>query len=352
MSQRHLKRHTPLGTSDARQLVELARAAGLGDAPDDEVEWYRQAVGLLPADEETQLLADALRWHGSVLRDHGRTSEAEPLYQRSLEISTRLEYDAGRAHALNCQASLAQRRGDTAATVRLLTDALALAEQCGETRLVGMLQQNLGILADIQGNPTAALAYHRVSLCTFESTNDLQLLCWALNNVGYFYVKEGHYAEAREAFDRALGIARARGDLMSEGIILESSAELHLVLGETREAFVAVGRALEIAEQRGDDVRRAAALKQRGAYERMVGLPGDAVDTLRVAMTLSAVGEDALLGAEILYQFGLALDAAGDAQSARDVWQAALEAFERIGARQWIDRVHQRLSHGGTSRYL
>lgn len=352
MSQRHPAGKRQLGTTDARQLMELARAAGLGDAPVDSVDWYRQAVALLPADDETQLLADALRWQGSVLRDHGRTSEAEPLYQRSLEISARLGYDAGRAHALNCLGSLAQRRGDTVATVRLLTDALALAEQCGETRLVGMLQHNLGIIADIQGNPTAALAYHGVSLRTFESTNDLQLLCWALNNVGYFYVKSGQYAEAREAIDRALGIARARGDLMSEGVIEESSAELHLVLGATCEALVSIRRALEIAEQRGDDVRRAAALKQRGAYERMTGRAADAVETLRVAMTLSAVGEDALLGAELLYQFGLALDAAGDSQSALDVWQTALEAFERIGAHQWIDRVHQRLSHGGTSRYL
>jgi hypothetical protein len=96
--------------------------------------------------------------------------------------------------------------------------------------------------------------------------------------------------------------------------------------------------------------RRAAALTAR-CLRTDDGRAADAVDTLRVAMTLSAVGEDALLGAEILYQFGMALDAAGD-HSPRDVWQAALEAFERIGARPWIDRVRERLSHGSTSRYL
>ncbi|MEP6492609.1 MAG: tetratricopeptide repeat protein [bacterium] len=339
-------------TSEARRLAELALAAGLGDAADAALEWHRQAASLLGTDEETPLLADVLRWQGSVLRDRGRTSDAEPLYNRSLDISTRLGYQAGRAHALNCLASLAQRRGDIVKTGNLLTDALALANRCGEKRLVGMLQQNLGIIADIRGNPAAAQAHYRVSLRTFELTNDLQQICWVLNNLGYLYVKEERYEEAGEALDRALGIARARGDLMSEGIIEENRAELQLILGNTGDAYVSLRRALEIAEQRGDDVRRAAALKQRGAYERLVGRPAEAVEVLRVAMTLSAVGEDALLGAEILYQFGLALDAAGDKKGARDVWTSALEAFERIAARQWVGRVRQRLSHGSTSRYL
>ncbi|HTE44607.1 MAG TPA: tetratricopeptide repeat protein [Gemmatimonadaceae bacterium] len=339
-------------TAEARRLTELALAAGLGHAPDDAVEWHRQAAILLGTDEETPLLADVLRWQGSVLRDRGRTSDAEPLYHRSLDIATKLGYEAGQAHALNCLASLAQRRGNIVQTGNLLTDAFALADRCGEKRLAGMVQQNLGIVADIRGNPAAALAHYRVSLRTFESTNDLQQMCWVLNNLGYLYVKEERFGEAAEAFDRAAGIARARGDLMSEGIIEENRAELQLIIGETGVAYVSLRRALEIAEQRGDDVRRSAALKQRGAYERLVGRPADAVEILRRALTLSAAGEDALLGAEILYQLGMALDATGDIKGARDQWRSALEAFERMAARRWVGRVRQRLNHGGANRYV
>jgi tetratricopeptide (TPR) repeat protein len=352
MNQTHRRGPKYHSTVEARRLTELARAAGFGDTPDDALEWNRQLVELLGSDDETTLLADVLRWQGSVYRDRGRTSEADPLYRRSFDVSSRLGYDAGRAHALNCLASLAQRRGDMVMTEILLTDALTLARQCDETQLVGMIHQNLGIVADIRGNPGAALAHYRTSLRTFESTNDLQPMCWVLNNLGYLYLKEEQFVESREALDRALGIARARGDLMAEGIIEENRAELRLMRGEMDEAQVSIDRALEISVQREDDVRRGAALKQRGAYERMSGRPDAAADTLRVALTLSAVGEDALLGAEILYQFGLALNAAGDSETAKDVWQAALEAFERIGARQWAGRTSKRLSHGGTSRYL
>jgi tetratricopeptide (TPR) repeat protein len=339
-------------TAEARRLAELARAAGLGDSPDEALRWHNDAIALLGSDEETPLLADVLRWQATVLRERGRTSDAEPLYRRSLEISTRLGYEAGRAHAINYLGSLALRRGDIITAAEMATEALTIADQCGETRLVGMLQQNLGIIADIRGNPAAALAHYRVSLRTFEATNDLQPMCWVLNNLGYLHLKEGRMDEAASTFDRAIGIARARGDLMSEGVLEENRAELHLMRAELDEAYSSLRRAREIAELRDDDLRLAASLKLQGAYERLAGRAELATDTLRHALTLSAITEDALLGAEILYQFGLALHAFGDLRGAKESLHSALEAFERIGARQWVGRVRDRLTNGVQGRYL
>jgi tetratricopeptide (TPR) repeat protein len=267
-------------------------------------------------------------------------------------VSRRIGYEAGVAHSLNCLGSLAQRRGDITGAANFVTDALAVADRCGERRLVGMLQQNLGMFADIRGNPAAAIAHYRLALRLLEDVNDTQATCWVLNNLGYLLVREDRFAEADEMFERGLGIARARGDLMAEGILEANRAELRLVLGEMDDAYEGIRRSLEIAEQRSDDVRRAGALKVLGAYQRLTGRPTEAVETLRHALTLSAVGEDAILGAEILYQFGHATYDLGDREGARQVWNAALEAFERISARQWIGRVQQRLSTGGTRRYL
>ncbi|MGH7619379.1 MAG: tetratricopeptide repeat protein [Gemmatimonadaceae bacterium] len=345
-------RPKPRGPAETRQLAELARAAGFGDSPDEALQWHREAQAFLESDDETPLLADVLRWQAVVLRDRGRTSEAEPLFARSLAVATRIRYESGRAHALNQISSLALRRGDLVSATNTLSDALTLAARAGESRLVGMIQQNLGIVADIRGNPAAAIAHYRLALRMLEEANDPQAICWVLNNLGYILVREGGFDEAREAFERGLGIARARGDLMAEGILEGNRAELHLMLGEIDDAYAGIRRALDISEQRNDDIRRAGALKLEGSYQRLSGRPAEAVETLRHALTLSAVGEDALLGAEVLYQFGLALDDTGDRQSARQAWGAALAAFERISARQWIGRVRQRLSTGGTDRYL
>jgi tetratricopeptide (TPR) repeat protein len=352
MSKPERHRTKPRATAEARQLAELARAAGFGDSPDDALEWHREAQAFLETDEETPLLADVLRWQAVVLRDRGRTSDAEPLFARSLAVATRLGYEAGRAHALNQMSSLALRRGDLVAAANSLSDALVLAQQAGESRLVGMIQQNLGIVADIRGNPAAAIAHYRLALRMLEEAKDAQATCWVLNNLGYLLVREGGFDEAREAFERALGIARARGDLMSEGILEGNRAELRLMAGEPNEALAGIRRSLEIAERRGDDIRRAGALKLLGAHQRLVGRPGEAVDTLRRALTSSAVAEDAVLGAEVLYQLGQALADLGDADAARQAWGAALDAFERMSARQWVGRARERLSAGGTGRYL
>jgi tetratricopeptide (TPR) repeat protein len=345
-------RAKPRAPAEARQLAELARAAGFGDSPDEALQWHREAQAFLETDEETPLLADVLRWQAVVLRDRGRTSEAEPLFQRSLAVATRIKYESGRAHALNQMSSIALRRGDLIDAANTLSDALVVADQAGERRLVGMIQQNLGIVADIRGNPAAALAHYRVALRMLEEAKDPQATCGVLNNLGYLLVREGKFDEARDAFERALGLARARGDLLSEGILEGNRAELRLMRGEIEDAYAGIMRAFEIAEQRDDDVRRAGALKLLGAYQRLAGRPAESAETLQRALTLSAVGEDALLGAEVLYQFGLALHDLGDKDTARQVWGAALEAFERISARQWVGRARQRLSAGGTSRYL
>jgi tetratricopeptide (TPR) repeat protein len=337
--------------ADARRLARLARAAGYGKSPETALKSIRDAFVLLGDDTDAPVAADLLRWQGSILRERGQTSAAEPLYRQSLEMARRIAYDAGTAHALNCLAALAQRRGNINGAAHLVTDALALAEQCGDRRLIGMLQQNLGMFADIRGNAPAALGHYSVGLRTLEAENDAEQLPRLLNNLGVLYGKEGRHDDAREAFRRASSIARMCGDLACEGVIEESRAEFELVCDAVDEAYDPLTRAYDIANQRGDDLGRAAALKLRGAYERLCGRPGQAADTLRYALTLSAVAEDALLGAETLYQFGLALYAAGQRNEARASWHAALDAFERIAARDWVSRVRHRLSVGLTGRY-
>ncbi|MCA1481957.1 tetratricopeptide repeat protein, partial [Bradyrhizobium sp. NBAIM08] len=120
-----------------------------------------RALEILSAQEETPLLADVLRWQGSVLRDRGQTGDAEALYKQSLDLATGLNYDAGRAHALNCLGGLAQRRGDIDGASETFAKALALADRCGDVALTGMVEQNLGILASIRGDAVAALEHYR-----------------------------------------------------------------------------------------------------------------------------------------------------------------------------------------------
>jgi tetratricopeptide (TPR) repeat protein len=340
------------GPVEARRIAEEARAAGLGDAPDVAAQQCRDVLTVLGESEVTTVHADVLRWHGTVLRDRGRTSEAEPLYRRSLEIARRLGYQVGVAHALNCLAALSQRRGNLRHAGHLLADAALLAEASGELRLLSMIHSNLGILADIRGDAFGAISHYRAALWSSETANDDQGTVWVLVNFAALLGRSRSYADADHALRRGLSLARVRGDLLSEGILEENRAETLLARGEVEEAFPAIRRALEIAAQRRDDVRTAGALKVRGAYERMVGRVDDSLSTLRHGLTLAAVGEDALLGGEMLYQFGLTLHASNSDAMAREVWGAAFEAFDRIEAREWCGRVQETIVLGPSGNFV
>jgi tetratricopeptide (TPR) repeat protein len=307
---------------------------------------------MLGESDLTSVHADVLRWHGTVLCDRGRTSDAEPLYRRSLEISRRLGYQVGVAHALNCLAGLSQRRGNLRHAAHLLADAALLADANGEMRLLSMIHSNLGILSDVRGDANAAVSHFRAALWSSEASSDEQETLWVLVNLSGLLARGGSFVEADQVLRRGLSMARARGDLLSEGILEENRAEMLLSQGDIEEAYPAIRRALEIAGQRRDDVRTAGALKMRGAYERLVGRVEDSLNTLRHGLTLAAVGEDALLGGEMLYQFGLALHASQSEAMAREVWAAAFDAFDRIEARDWCGRVQETLVLGPTGDYV
>src|SRR5262249_30144649 len=154
-----------------------------------------EALHLIEGEEPTTFHADVLRWQGTTLRDRGRTSDAEPLYRRSLEIASQIGYQDGVAHALNCLAGLAQRRGDLLTAADLLTDAHVLAAKCGDAALSTMIQTNLGVIEDIRGNSASAVGHIHVALRMAELTGDEQQIIRVLINLGSVLIKMGRFDE-------------------------------------------------------------------------------------------------------------------------------------------------------------
>jgi tetratricopeptide (TPR) repeat protein len=332
--------------AEARRLTELVRASGLGDDPAALIEWNGRALESLTPTERTPLLADVLRWQASTMLQRGHVAHAERLYRRSLRVADALGYDSGRAHGLNCLGLVFQRRRDLSTAGALFHAAAAVAERCNDRRLLAMIHQNIGNLADVRGERAAARTHYRWSLRLFEATKDVEGMTWVLNNLGLLDVAEGRLEEADRSYARALALARQRGDLQAQGIVEENRADLRLQLDELGEAGASIECALTIAEQRRDPTRRAAALRLRGVVERRHGEVARSMETLRLAVSLSDGTTDWMLRGEILFELGETLAASSDESSARAVWITALDAFSRIGAKAWITRVRARLGVG------
>src|SRR3954468_9878618 len=113
---------------EARQLAHDARTSGARGDPQAAIELFDRALALIDTGPRDILLAEVLRWKGTIHRDRGETYLAQQLYDHSLEIATACGFVGARGHALNCLGIVAQRRGDMARADHYYREAAACAE--------------------------------------------------------------------------------------------------------------------------------------------------------------------------------------------------------------------------------
>ena len=335
----------------ARALAEQALASWRGANPEHALDACDHAIALLLPVGPSDALADVLRWKGSVLRDRGHHGAASDLYTQSLAVADSIAYKRGRAHALNCLGTVAQFRGDLLAAERWYGEAALLAHRLGDRRLSGMVQQNLGIVAETQDRTDEAIAHFRLALAAFEEEEDQDGVVWVLNNLGVLYTREAAYGRADEALERALALAARRGDIASQAIVEENRSALFLAIGKLDKADAAIARANGIAEQRRDNTRRAAAMRIMARIVRARDRAAVQVVTmLERALTLCQMGEDVQLRVEILSDLGDALRDAGEVSRARETWRRALDVARVAGFVSLTTSLQMKVRTGGIDR--
>jgi tetratricopeptide (TPR) repeat protein len=305
---------------------------------------YDHAIEALEHEQDAALLADALRWKGTLHREQGETEAAYRCYTQSLIHAEKCGSVSGRAHGFNCLAIIAQRRGNLLESEKLYTQASELAGKAGETRLLGMIEQNRGVLFNMRGNFVAAEARYSNSLAAFERANDDEAVSWVLNNLGMLYTKLGHYQRAIETFERGLTIARSRHDSLVQSILVLNLAQVWVGIGKLDDADKACASSLAGAQARGDHLTIAEALKCRARIERERGAFHESIATLRIGIFEAEGLEDRLLQAEMLREFGQTSRALGNAADAQLAWREAAESFEDVGAQHEAAEINALLA--------
>lgn len=319
---------------DAERRGETARSLGL----------YDDAIEALDREQDIALLADTLRWKGTLHREQGETEAAYRCYTQSLIHAENCGSIGCKAHGFNCLAIIAQRRGNFAESEKLYTQAADFAGKAGDIRLLGMIEQNRGVLFNMRGNFVAAEACYTSSLGAFESAKDDEAVSWVLNNLGMLYTKLGHYQRAIETFERGLAIAKSRQDSLVESILVINLALVWVAIGKLDDAERACASSLEGAQIRGDHLTIAEALKCRARIERERGAFHESIATLRIGIFEAEGLEDRLLQAEMLREFGQTSRALGNSADARLAWREAAESFEGVGAQHEAAEINALLA--------
>ena len=310
----------------ARQLAHEALSADRGIDPAYPLSVCDRAIGMLEPLGPSEVLADVLRWKGTMLRDSGAHKQAQDLYARSLAIADSIAYTLGRAHAINCFGTIAQSRGDLDAAAEFYRTAKGIADGLRDRKLRGMIEQNLAVTSAIAGKPVEALNHFLVALEAFEAERNEQASLWVLNNLGNLYTRQGSYELAADALRRAQALAEKLSDVATEGIVEENRARLFFATGKLEEAEDAATRALGIAAQRRDGTRQAAAVTVLArAKRRRDATQPEIRALLEIAVQMANKGEDAELKAEILREISQVCQDAGELEKATWYRDAAAE---------------------------
>ena len=273
------------------------------------VQWYNAAVDAAERDSEHAILAESLRRLAIVYHQRHEPVLARELCERSQKIASEIGDHTLAAEALNALAGFDFESGSIEAARKKFRAALNLGGTSAELR--GRAEQNLGILANIQGSMTEALAHYQQSLLAFESIGDRRGCAIAYHNLGMVSADLELWNEADEYFRQSLDIAQAIGDLHLHGLNLLNSAEVHLARRQYDQARQKAETALGIFDQLGSTLDKADSYKVIGRSYRELGQFPLAESRLRSAIELAVRTGSILSEAEASRELALLYVAMG-----------------------------------------
>src|SRR5271157_2730659 len=167
-----------------------------------------------------QILQDLGRFHsaggdagdlGIAYERLGDYENAEQWYRESLRSARRFADISEQERILTLLAQLALRRGDDAAAVRVLRDALTLSANTHAWRFRANTLVTLGRAYTRLGNFREALKNLHAGLDTARSLNNTELEFAGTHGLGEVYLKSGRTAEAEREFRQALALGEQAG---------------------------------------------------------------------------------------------------------------------------------------------
>ena len=311
------------------EAVRLDREGRVAEAG----ERYQAIIGSPDAPGAT--LVEALRRMGVMHHRRNEPVLARDLCGRSFEVAAGLGDDRLAAEALNALAGFEMETGVLDRAAEFYERALALAGKDNGVR--GRIEQNLGILANIQGDHGQALAHYQRALEACRSAGDERGCAYAYHNLGMISADQKLWARAEEYFRKSLHLAELLHDLRLHGLCLLNRAEVHLALQQYEHARRSAEEALGIFNELDAQLAKADAYKMLGMIFRETGRPALAESRLRTAIEL-AVGTGALLSeAEATRELALLCQSMGRNRDALALLSTAYRLFGELHAQ--LDQV-------------
>jgi putative nucleotidyltransferase with HDIG domain len=284
-------------SSDVATLIDEAGRADAAGQREIARQRYETALSLLRGQDGAAASSIIRRIARSYL-DEGQVESALDCLTAALAIAEARGADQDIAHAVNAIGNTHLMRGDFDTAEPMYARALALAVNVEDRQLEAMIAQNLGVIASVRGDLTAALDYYRSSLAIYRSQSLHRQIGHTLNNMGLVYTQMECYDDARAAYEEAVVHCRVAGDVPHRLLALNSSVSLLIAQGDIDRAAAIAGALLHEARDAGDQRALGETFKNLGVICRSRGDIDAAEGHLQAAFENALRREDLLLAAE------------------------------------------------------
>ena len=325
-------REASQATGALRAAREHERAGCMAEA----IERYETAIAAAEQAGEAPVLAEALRRLAILVRHRDEPVRARDLCQRSYEVALRIGSEVLAAEALNTLGGLDLAAGSLTQAAATFTRALELGEASRQLR--ARVQQNLGIVANIQGELNEALARYERSLAAYRDCGDEHGCAIAYHNLGMVSADRGRLGAAECYFRESLAFAERVGDVYLQALCLVNQGEVAVRRQRFEDSRQNAERALALFDQVGARGAKADAYRVIGMVYRETGRHALAESRLRSAIELAVGAGSVLNEAEASRELALLYQASGRNQEALRQLSAAHRLFRRLDAR--VDLVH------------
>lgn len=324
-------------------LIDSGRTAQRTGAWDEALAHFEAALALLGERPDPKAEADLYRWMGTVNAERGNLDEANAKFQQSLAIASEHGIKESQGSALVSLASVELLRGQLEAAADLYLQARAAAEGSGEERLVALIDMNLGIIANIQGNVAVALLSYRSALERYRKLQDQFSATRALNNLGMAHVDLAEWEAADACFGEAAEVAKQTGDTMMVGRVQLNRAELHLKRRRYDAAQESVESSLGVFHRLRAKPSIAEAYKFFGVLYRETGRPEQSDTHFALSLGMAEACQNRLLQAETQLEWALLHLEEERKQEGVLYLNRSLKLFQEMKARREVLDIEKRL---------
>ncbi|BDI30811.1 hypothetical protein CCAX7_28620 [Capsulimonas corticalis] len=340
-------------------FLELAEGAYAQWRRVDEAKWRRRLeaerdnlrAALDWSAEDKRGAQDGLRLAGALFPSWSAWNEyreGRMFLQRALIQPDAQAPTAARARALFGEAILAQRQGDDTAARSQFEQSLSIFRELGDTMQIASTLGSLGDVTHRQGDHDAARALYEEAQTLYQSTvGDFQNAenndrnCAGLSHLGLLAFNRGDYVSASELGEQSLDLHRTLGDREGCAIELNNLGNVAWILGDHALARTRLEESIDLFRMMGDQ-RILFPLNNLGRLMCDRGDRASARACYEESLILCQEWGDKATSAESLEEIATTLLAQNEAAKAVRLLGASQSVRDSIGALLPSDKQEER----------